>query len=87
VTLTRRTPVYTHVRRVESYLETLVYTHCVRLILFACIICVWFLPEFCVILPMLEHCFFLLFDVIAILWFVPIHVSVTCLLGALSMAY
>jgi len=50
--------VYTHVRRVGSYLETLVYTHCMCLILFACIICVWFLPEFCVILPVLEHCFF-----------------------------
>ena len=53
--------VCTHVRRVELFLRTLVCKHCIRLILFACIISVQLLPEFCAILPMLEYCFFNIF--------------------------
>jgi len=47
--------VCTHVRRVDLFLRTLVCKHCMRLILFACIISVQLLPDFCAILPMLEY--------------------------------
>ena len=50
--------VRTLLRRVELYLGKLLRTHCARLTLFAGIISVQLMPELCIALPVLKHCFF-----------------------------
>ena len=52
--------VRTFARRVELYLGRLFCTHCMRLTLFTCIVYVQLVPEFCITLPVLKHCFFII---------------------------
>ena len=50
--------VRTFASRVELCLGRLLCTHCMRLTLFAGIVSVRLVPEFCITLPVLKHCFF-----------------------------
>ena len=49
--------VRTLVRCVGLYVGKLSCTHCMRLTLFAGIVSVQLMPEFCFTLPVLKHCF------------------------------